>query len=121
MIRASLYERPTARMLLANCQFATAKASEIQYAIDLLLAVVHPDIHLSTKLGRSIKGHGEHTDETQNTPFALMGRNRVEVEVCPSCISLCKGGFGLGYMKTRTFEFHAVKVHLRMKSDYRRL
>ena len=64
---------------------------------------------------------GEHTDETQNTPFALMGRNRVEVEVCPSCISLCKGGFGLGYMKTRTFEFHAVKVHLRMKSDYRRL
>lgn len=54
--------------------------------------------------------HGEHTDETQNTPFALMGRNRVEVEVCPPCISLCKGGFWLGDMETRTFEFHAERV-----------
>lgn len=33
MMRASLKERPTASMLLANCQVETLKASEIQYAI----------------------------------------------------------------------------------------
>lgn len=35
-------------MLLANCQFATAKASETQYAIrrtENLLAVAHPSIN----------------------------------------------------------------------------
>lgn len=32
MTRASTYVRPTARMLLANCQVETLKASESQYA-----------------------------------------------------------------------------------------
>lgn len=80
--------RPTAMILLANCQVAALKASEIQYAGSLAY--------------RSGSRLGDRTDETERPPMSLMERNRIEITVRPAGIALRKGRFGLGDSKTGT-------------------
>lgn len=64
MMTASLQPRPTAIMLLANCQVAALKASEIQYAGGMLVLVLS---------GRVLR----HANEANGPPLSEVAGDRV--------------------------------------------
>jgi hypothetical protein len=83
-------------MPLANSQVAALKASEIQYAVRTHHR--QPALQLTSQRSR--------TNETSDSPFPPMKRNRVQIQIRPPPVTFCKSRLGLGHAQPGTFELH---------------